>query len=47
MLGITANVEKALGDGMQEEGIEHAGIVKDERTEFLRQGGNHMDIRCG
>jgi hypothetical protein len=47
MLGVTANVQKALGHGMKEERIEHVGILKDERTEFLRQGGNHMDIRCG
>jgi hypothetical protein len=47
MLGVAANVQKALGHGMKEERIEHVGILKDERTEFLRQGGNHMDIRCG
>jgi hypothetical protein len=36
MLGIAANVQKALGHGMKEEGIEHVGILKDEGTEFLR-----------
>jgi hypothetical protein len=45
-LGVAADVQKALGHGMKEEGIEHAGILKDEGTEFLRQGGNHMDVRC-
>ena len=47
MLGVAADIQQALGYGMKEEGIEHAGIVKDEGTEFLRQGGNHMDVRCG
>ena len=47
MLGVAADVEKTLGDGMKEERIKHAGILEHERTEFLRQGGNHMDIRCG
>ena len=46
VLGVAANVQKALGHGMKEEGIEHVGILKDEGTEFLRQGGNHMDVRC-
>jgi hypothetical protein len=44
LLGVAANVEKALEDGMKEEWIEHTRIVKDEGTEFLRQGGNHMDV---
>jgi hypothetical protein len=46
MLGVAADVQKALGHGMKEERIEHVGILKDERTEFLWQGRNHMDVRC-
>lgn len=47
MLGVAADIQKALGYGMEEEGIEHAGIVRGERTEFLGQGRNHMNVRCG
>jgi hypothetical protein len=46
MLGVDADVQKALGYGMKEEGIEQVGILKDEGTEFLWQGRNHMDVRC-
>ena len=47
MLGVAADVEKALDRGMKEERIEHTRILKDERAEFVRQGGNRMDVRSG
>ena len=47
MLGVAADVQKALGHGMKEEGIEHTGILKDEGIEFVGQGRNHMDVRGG
>jgi hypothetical protein len=46
MLGVARDVEQALGRGVKQEGIKHAGILEDEGTEFLRQGGNHMDVGC-
>jgi S1-C subfamily serine protease len=47
MLGVATDVQKTLGRGMKEERIEHTGILKDEGAEFVRQGGNRMDVRCG
>ncbi len=44
MLGVAADVQQALGHSVKEEWIEHVGIVKDERTEFLWQGENHVDV---
>jgi hypothetical protein len=46
ILGVARDVQQALGHGVKQEGIEHAGILKDEGTELLGQGGNHMDVRC-
>jgi hypothetical protein len=46
VLGVTADVQKALGHGVKQEVIEHARILKDEGMQAVRQGRNHMDVRC-
>jgi hypothetical protein len=42
MLGVAADVQKALGRGMKEERIEHTRILKDEGAELVQQGGNQQ-----
>jgi hypothetical protein len=36
MLGVAADVQKALGHGTKEQRIEHTGILEHEWTEVLR-----------
>ena len=45
MLGIAGNIQEGLGDSAKQQGIEHTGILEDQRTQRLGQGKDRVHIR--
>ncbi len=45
MLRIPRDGDEGLGDRLEEEGIEEAGVVEGEAIERVGQGKDHMEVR--